>query len=110
MSGRQVHAIRINLHTQTDRSIIIWLNDVSPKHCVQLMNPRRVQCSDSVMLTHNGEQTRQAVESIELYRVFPASGNGLRVRSAWHWMNLGRELAALPSKHGRTMADLSEFL
>jgi hypothetical protein len=41
MSGRQVHAIRIKLHTQTDYSIIIWLNDVSPKLCVQLMNPRR---------------------------------------------------------------------
>lgn len=80
MSGRTVHAIRINLHTVRDRSVIVWPDDVSAKLYVQLMNPRRtwltVQCGDSVMLTHNGEQTRQAVESIELHRVFPASGTG----------------------------------
>lgn len=93
MSGRKVHAIRITLHSVADRSVIVWPNDVSAKLCVQLMNPRRtwltVQAGDSVILTYNGEQTRQAVELVELYRVFPASGNGLRVRSAWHWLNPG---------------------
>jgi len=92
MTGRQVHAIRITLHFVADRSVIIWPNGTA-KLCVQLMNPRRtsltVQAGDSVILNHNGVQTRQAVESVELYRVFPACGNGLCVRSAWHWLNPG---------------------
>ena len=94
MSGRKVHAIRITLHTVADRSVIVWPEDTA-KLCVQLMNPRRtwltVQAGDSVMLSHNDDKTRQAVESVELYRVFPASENGRQVRSAWHWLNPGRE-------------------
>jgi hypothetical protein len=89
MSGRQVHAIRINLHTQTDRSVIIWLNDTS-KLCVQLMNPRHTwmtaRAGDPVDLTTNGKKSRQYIESVELYRVFPASDNGKIVVSAHDWL------------------------
>jgi hypothetical protein len=95
MSGRQVHAIRIKLHTVADRSIIIWLNDTS-KLWFQLMNPRRTwmtaRTGDPVDLKHNGETSRQYIESVELYRVFPTSENGKIVASAHEW--LGPELRA----------------
>jgi len=94
MSERKVHAIRITLHSVADRSVIVWPEDAA-KLCVQLMNPRRtwltVQAGDSVWLSLNGEKTRQAVESVELYRAFPASDNGRQVRSAWHWLNPGKQ-------------------
>lgn len=90
MSGRKVHAIRINLHTQTDCSVIIWLDDVSPKLCVKLMNPRSTwmtaRAGDPVDLTTNGKTSRQFIESVELYRVFPAADNGKIVKSAHDWL------------------------
>ena len=93
MSGRKVHAIRINLHTQTDCSVIIWPNDTA-KLCVQLMNPRKTwmtaRAGDPVDLTTNGKTSRQYIESVELYRVFPATANGTVVASAHDW--LGPEL------------------
>ena len=89
MSGRKVHAIRINLHTQTDCSVIIWPNDTA-KLCVQLMNPRKTwmtaRAGDPVDLTTNGKTSRQYIESVELYRVFPASDNGKIVASAHDWL------------------------
>ncbi len=88
-TARRVHAIRINLHCQADRSVIIWLNDTT-KLCVELMNSRltwqTVQAGDSVWLSSDGHKTR---ESVELYRVFPATDNGRHVRSASHWLNPG---------------------
>ena len=89
MSGRTVHAIRIKLHTRNDCSVIIWPYDTA-KLCVQLMNPRKTwmtaRAGDPVDLTHNGEKSRQYIESVELYRVFPASDNGKIVVSAHDWL------------------------
>lgn len=89
LTARKVHAIKINLQSMAERSVIVWPNDTA-KLCVQLMNSRRtwftVQRGDSVILNGN----REFVDSIELYRVFPASENGREVRSAWHWLNPGR--------------------
>ena len=48
------------------------------------------RAGDPVDLTHNGEKSRQYIESVELYRVFPASFNGTMVASAHDW--LGPEL------------------
>jgi hypothetical protein len=93
MTTKRVHAIRLKLHTQNDCSVIVW-PEHTEKLCIQLMNPRRnwltTQAGDSVWLKKNGDRTRQAVESVERYRVFPASENGRVVRSAWHWLNPGR--------------------
>ncbi len=86
MSGRKVHAVRINLHTQTDWSVIIWLDAVAPKLCVKLMNPRRTwmtaRAGDPVDLKIDRETCRQYIYTVELYRVFPANENGRQVRSA----------------------------
>ena len=89
MSGRKVHAIRINLHTQTDCSVIIWPNETA-KLCVQLMNPRHTwmtaRAGDPVDLTVEGKTSRQYIESVELCRVFPASYTGTVVASAHDWL------------------------
>lgn len=89
LTARKVHAIKINLQSMAERSVIVWPNDTA-KLCVELMNSRRtwftVQRGDSVILNGN----REFVDSIELYRVFPANDNGREVRSAWHWLNPGR--------------------
>jgi hypothetical protein len=94
VSVRKVHAIRLTLHSVADRSVIVWLEDTA-KLCVELMNGRRtwqtIQAGDAVMLNMNGSKTREHVESVELYRVFPAIENGRVVRSAWHWLNPGKE-------------------
>ena len=75
-----------------DRSVIIWLKDTG-KLCVQLMNPRRTwttaRAGDAVMLTHNGTKNREHIESVELYRVFPAEHNGQLVECAWTWIDSG---------------------
>ncbi len=42
---------------------------------------------DAVMMTHNGTKNREHIESVELYRVFPAEHNGLTVESAWTWID-----------------------
>jgi hypothetical protein len=93
-NGRTVHAIKVNLRTAYDNelSVIVWPSDSpSPKHCAQLMNGRRTwitaRAGDAVWLSHSGQKTREHIESVELYRVFPASANGLVVTSAWHWLN-----------------------
>jgi hypothetical protein len=86
-NGRTVHAVRIKLHCVADRSVIVWLNDTA-KLCVQLLNGRRTwttaRAGDAVWLSHNGQKTREHIESVELYRVFPTSANGEVVKSAWH--------------------------
>lgn len=90
VTARKVHAIKINLQSMAERSVIVWPADTA-KLCLQLMNGRRtwftVQKGDSVILNGN----REFVDSIELYRVFPANENGREVRSAWHWLNPGQE-------------------
>ena len=92
VEDRTVHAIRIQLHCMADRSVIIWLKDTG-KLCVQLMNPRRTwttaRAGDAVMLTHNGTKNREHIESVELYRVFPAEHNGQLVECAWTWIDSG---------------------
>ena len=86
---RDVNAIRIKLHTQNDCSVIIWPNDTA-KLCVQLMNPRKTwmtaRAGDPVDFTFNGKTSRQYIESVELYRVFPASATGTVVASAHDWL------------------------
>lgn len=86
---RKVDAIRIKLHTVADRSVIIWLNDTA-KLCVQLMNPRKTwmtaRAGDPVDLKTDGETSRQYIESVELYRVFPTTDNGKIVASAHEWL------------------------
>ena len=92
MENRTVHAIKIQLHCNTDRSVIIWLKDTQ-KLCVRLMNPRRTwtaaRAGDAVMLTHDGTQSREHIERVELYRVFPTKHNGQIVESAWTWIDSG---------------------
>lgn len=87
---RTVHAIRIKLHCVADRSVIVWPADTA-KLCVQLLNGRRTwitaRTGDAVWLIVDGKKTREHIESVELYRVFPASANGMEVTSAWHWLN-----------------------
>jgi hypothetical protein len=94
INDRTVHAIKVNLRTAYDNelSVIVWPADPPiPKHCAQLMNGRRTwitaRARDAVLLSRNGQKTREHIESVELYRVFPASANGLVVTSAWHWLN-----------------------
>ncbi len=90
LTARKVHAIRINIQSMQERSVIVWPSDTA-KLCIQLMNLRRtwltVQRGDSVILNGN----REFVDSIELYRVFPACENGREVRSAWHWLMPGQK-------------------
>lgn len=90
LTARKVHAIKINLQSMSERSVIVWPEETA-KLCIRLMNGRRtwftVQVGDSVILNGN----REFVDTIELYRVFPANENGRVVRSAWHWMNPGKE-------------------
>ena len=92
MDTRTVHAIRIQLHSVADRSVIIWPKDTS-KLCVQLMNPRRTwmtaRSGDAVILTSDGTKNREHVEAVELYRVFPAAHNGQVVESARAWIEQG---------------------
>jgi len=92
VENRTVHAIRIQLHTMSDRSIIIRPKDTS-KLCVQLMNPRRTwmtaRSGDAVIMKHNGTQSREHIESVELYRVFPTDFNGQTVESARAWIGQG---------------------
>lgn len=86
LTVRKVHAIKINLQSMAERSVIVWPDDTA-KLCIQMMNGRRtwftVQRGDSVILNGN----REFVNLIELYRVFPANENGREVRSAWQWLN-----------------------
>ena len=100
METRTVHAIRIQLHTVADRSVIIWPKDTS-KLCVQLMNPRRTwmtaRAGDAVIMNHNGTQSREHIESVELYRVFPTEYNGQVVESARAWIESGVTMRARPS-------------
>ncbi len=39
MTARKVHAIRINIQSMQERSVIVWPADTA-KLCIQLMNPR----------------------------------------------------------------------
>ena len=88
------------MHCTTDRSVIIWLKDTH-KLCVRLMNPRRTwttaRAGDAVMMTHNGTQSREHIESVELYRVFPADHNGQMVESAWVWIDSGAVMRGRPA-------------
>ena len=92
METRTVHAIRIQLKSEAERSVIIWLKDTS-KVCVRLMNPRRTwttaRAGDAVMLNIGGVKSREYIESVELYRVFPAEYNGQMVECAWTWLDSG---------------------
>ena len=92
METRTIHAIRIKLHTVADRSVIIWPKYTS-KLCVRLMNPRRTwmtaMAGDALIMKHNGTQSREHIESVELYRVFPATQNGQTVESARSWIETG---------------------
>ena len=92
METRTVHAIRIQLHCTTDRSVIIWLKDTH-KLCVRLMNPRRTwttaRAGDAVILNIGGVKNREHIESVELYRVFPTEHNGQTVECAWTWLDSG---------------------
>ncbi|MEZ6035211.1 MAG: hypothetical protein R3C17_19125 [Planctomycetaceae bacterium] len=89
---RTVHAIRVQLHSVADRSVIIWLKD-SLKLCVHLMNPRRTwttaRAGDAVILNSGGVKSREYIERMELYRVFPASCNGQMLECAWTWLDSG---------------------
>jgi hypothetical protein len=89
-NGRTVHAIRIKLLCIADRSVIVWPAETS-KLCVQLLNGRRTwitaRAGDTVWPSQDGKKTREHMESVELYRVFPANENGRVVTSAWHWLN-----------------------
>ena len=100
IENRTVHAIRIQLHCTADRSVIIWLKDTR-KLCVHLMNPRRTwttaRAGDAVMMTHNGTKSRAHIESVELYRVFPATDNGSVVECAWTWMDSGVVMQGRPT-------------
>ena len=92
MENRTVHAIKIQLKSEAERSVIVWLKDTS-KLCVRLMNPRRTwttaRAGDAVMMTHNETKSREHIESVELYRVFPAEHNGQVVECAWTWIDSG---------------------
>ncbi len=44
------------------------------------------RAGDPVDFTFNGKTSRQYIESVELYRVFPASANGTVVASAHDWL------------------------
>ena len=92
MDHRTVHAIRIQLQSVGDRSVIIWLTETR-KLCVYLMNPRRTwttaRAGDAVMLNNGGVKSREHIERVELYRVFPASWNDHIVECAWTWLNSG---------------------
>jgi len=72
--------------------VIVWPNETS-KLCIQLLNGRRTwmtaRAGDAVWLSCNGHKTREHIESVELYRVFPTEANGQVVTSAWHWLNPG---------------------
>jgi hypothetical protein len=89
-NGRTVHAIRIKLHCVTDRSVIVGPVETA-KLCVQLLNRRRTwitaRARDAIWLSNGGMKTWEHIESVELYRVFPANENGRVVTSAWHWLN-----------------------
>lgn len=90
MSGRTVHAIRVQLQGMADRSVIIWVKS-DTKLCIELMNPRRTWMTarrgDAVILKHNGSQGREHIDAIELYRVFPTFFNGREVESARTWID-----------------------
>lgn len=92
METRTVHAIRIQLQSVTDRSVIIWLKETR-KLCVYLLNPRRTwttaRAGDAVNLNNAGVKSREHIERVELYRVFPASCNGQIVECAWTWLDSG---------------------
>ena len=92
MDQRTVHAIRIQLQSVTDRSVIIWLKETR-KLCVQLLNPRRTwttaRAGDAVTLNNAGVKSREYIERFELYRVFPASNNGQIVECVWTWLDNG---------------------
>jgi len=92
MENRTVHAIKIQLKSEAERSVIIWLKDTS-KLCVRLMNPRRTwttaRAGDAVILNIGGVKSREYIESVELYRVFPAEYNGQMVECAWTWLDSG---------------------
>jgi hypothetical protein len=70
MSGRTVHAIRVQLQGMADRSVIIWLKS-DAKLCIELLNPRRTWLTarrgDAVILRHNGTQAREHIDAIELH-------------------------------------------
>lgn len=87
-TSRKIHAIKLNLPGETERAVIVWLADTA-KLCLRLVFRNRTwettQAGDAVILNGN----RETVESVELFRVFPASENGREVRSAWHWLRPG---------------------
>ena len=66
LTTRKIHAIKINLQSMAERSVIVWPNDTA-KLCGHLVNLRRTwfttQAGNSVLLRGN----REFVESIELY-------------------------------------------
>ena len=99
METRTVHSIRIQLHCTTDRSVIIWLKNTG-KLCVHLMNSRRTwttaRAGDAVILNVGGVKSREHIESVELYRVFPAEHNGQLVESAWTWIDSGAVMLGQP--------------
>lgn len=89
-SPRSIHAIRIKLrHIEDERYVIVWPK-LTEKLCVRLLNPRRTwlttQAGDHLILKHNGKETREIVESVELYRVHPACDIGLKVTCARDWL------------------------
>lgn len=92
MESRTVHAIRIQLQSMGDRSVIIWLKETR-KLFVHLLNPRRTwttaRAGDAVTLNYAGVKSREYIERVELYRVFPASYNGQIVECAWTWLDSG---------------------
>ena len=100
MDTRTIHAIRIKLHTVDDRYVIVWPKDTS-KLCVRLMNPRRTwmtaRAGDAVILTSGGVKSREHIEAVELYRVFPATQNGQAVESARSWIENGVTMREPPA-------------
>lgn len=87
---RIVYVIRFQIRCATaDRSVIVWTQD-NKRRCAYLMNPRRTwmtaRAGDAQMLTRNGEERREHIEAVELYRVSPAEWNGTIVDSALDWM------------------------
>lgn len=100
MENRTVHAIMIRLKSERERSVIVWIKDTL-KLCVRLMNPRRTWTTalagDAVMMTHNGTKGPEHIESVELYRVFPAEHNGQAVESTWTWIDSGAVMWRRPA-------------
>jgi hypothetical protein len=91
---RTLHAIQVKLQAPEWLALIIWPADAdSPRKCARLINSKRTwlaaRAGDAVLVTWEGktEAERYYIESITLYRVFPASENDRVVTSGQAWLD-----------------------